>query len=66
MKVRLKQLRSQKGLTQKGAAKELGISISYVKKLEMGLQIPSLKISKRIAEFFGCETLDEIFINEAV
>jgi transcriptional regulator with XRE-family HTH domain len=49
---RLKRLRAEKGLTQKGLAAAVsgGLDYTYVGKIERGEQLPSLKILIKISE----------------
>lgn len=49
---RLKRLRTEKGLTQKGLAAAVsgGLDYTYIGKIERGEQLPSLKILIRISE----------------
>lgn len=49
---RLKRLRTDKGLTQKGLAAEVsgGLDYTYIGKIERGEQLPSLKILVKISE----------------
>ena len=61
MLINLKKLRSTKQLTQKEAAVLLGISVSFVKKLEAGKKNPSIETVKKIADAFGCESINEVF-----
>lgn len=49
----LAELRALRGLTQRGMAKQLGISASAVALYELGLRTPSLQRAKLIAQFFG-------------
>lgn len=49
---RLKRLRTERGLTQKGLAASIsgGLDYTYIGKIERGDQLPSLKILIRISE----------------
>lgn len=60
MKIKMKQLRTSKGWTQKRTALELGVSLDYVKSVEIGRCIPSLQMAKKISSTFGCECIDQI------
>lgn len=60
MRVKLKQLRKEKGWTQAVAAQELKCSLDYVKSVETGRCTPSLPMAIKIAHVFGCESIDEI------
>jgi transcriptional regulator with XRE-family HTH domain len=67
---RLKRLRTDKGLTQKGLAAAVsgGLDYTYIGKIERGEQLPSLKILVKISEalsvplgsFFPDETIATI------
>lgn len=49
----LKEYRSNKKLTGRAAAKEIGISHNYLFEIENGLRNPSGKLAHKIAEFYG-------------
>ncbi len=49
---RIKLLRTAMGVQQDELANKLGISRSYLSQIEKGKKEPSLKILKRIAEYF--------------
>jgi transcriptional regulator with XRE-family HTH domain len=67
---RLKKLRTEKGLTQKGLAATVrgGLDYTYIGKIERGEQLPSLKILLKISEalsvpvssFFPDETVSAV------
>jgi putative transcriptional regulator len=65
MKLRLKQLRVDSRWTQPELAFKLGVSITYVQKLESGKKTPGFKLAKKIADVFGCKSIDEVLQNEA-
>ena len=52
---KLKKLRIEKGLTQKGLAAKIhnGVDYTYIGKLERGQQLPSLKVLLGISETFS-------------
>jgi transcriptional regulator with XRE-family HTH domain len=52
---RLKKLRMERGLTQKGLAAKIkdGVDYTYIGKIERGQQLPSLKVLHRISETFS-------------
>lgn len=58
--IKLRELRKKKGWTQTEVAEKLGISVSYVKKLESGARGSTIKLAQKVATLFGCETIDEI------
>ena len=60
MKIRLKEMRTSKGWTQNETAINAGISLDYVRSLEIGRATPSLKIALRLKNAFGCQYIDEI------
>jgi transcriptional regulator with XRE-family HTH domain len=60
MKVRMKQLRTEKGWSQQKLAEELGMSIDFVRSIEICRSLPSLKSARRIADVFELKTIDEI------
>lgn len=51
--MRIKQLRLQKGLSQKEFAKRLGVSQAYVAMIEAEKRIPTLKLALKIAAVLG-------------
>jgi len=52
---RIKQLRKQKGFSQKALAQGIGISNTYLSDIEIGRTDPSLKVLIKIAEVLGVE-----------
>ena len=48
--LRIKELRIQKGLTRKELAKKADISISWLKHIENGENLPSIRTLAKIAE----------------
>lgn len=53
MRVKMRQLRIEKGYTQAGLAKELGISSSHYSQVEEGNKQPSLNLGLRIKKTLG-------------
>nr|RDS94083.1 XRE family transcriptional regulator [Cereibacter sphaeroides f. sp. denitrificans] len=53
MRVRLKELRKSKGLTQEQLADIVGSSKSYISEIESGKKFPSGRLLKAIAEAVG-------------
>ena len=45
--------REDRGLTREQAYPGLGMSLSYLTALELGLRVPSVAVIIRIAEFYG-------------
>ena len=50
---RLKELRQEKGLSQRALARELKVSQAAIARWEAGLQIPTIEIAMVIAKYFG-------------
>lgn len=46
-------LRNEKGLSQRGLAKAVGLKPSTIAMYELGERTPSLSNAKKIAKFFG-------------
>ncbi|NLY08564.1 MAG: helix-turn-helix domain-containing protein [Tissierellia bacterium] len=59
----LKQLRLEKGLTQKEVAEQIGVSQQQWSQYEKGEAYPRISTAKEIADFFG-STVDEIFLQK--
>lgn len=57
---KIKVLRAEKDLTQEDLAIDLGVNRSTILEIERGTFNPSLKLSFKIAKYFG-KTVDEIF-----
>ena len=57
--MRLKELRESHGLTLTELAYLIGVTPSYISKLERGTRNPSLRVLQKLADLFGC-TIDEI------
>lgn len=54
--LRIKSLRTEKGLTQEKLAESLGISVEYVGKIERGKRTPSLDLVIAMSKFFHVST----------
>jgi putative transcriptional regulator len=52
--------RGKSGITKAALARRLGVSRSYITKLEQGTAQPSLELALRIACYFGC-SVEEVF-----
>ena len=50
----------KKGISKAHLARQVGVSRSYITKIEHGKQHPSARVMFRIADYFGCR-VDEIF-----
>ena len=55
----IKRIREDKAMSQDSLAKEVGVTQSYIAKIENGLKIPSMAAGKTIAKVLGC-TMDEL------
>ena len=61
IKDKLRKAREQKGVSQRQAAAEMGISHNYYNELETGkYDNPTLFFMQAIAEYYNC-SLDELF-----
>jgi DNA-binding XRE family transcriptional regulator len=49
-------------MTQKDLAKELGITVSWLSKIENGKQIPNMSLAVRLAFALHCK-VDDLFYN---
>ena len=56
MNIKLKQLRSEKGLSQKEIAKIIGVSVSAYSNYEQGIREPSYDILIKLAKFYDVTT----------
>ncbi|WP_457751749.1 helix-turn-helix transcriptional regulator [Thermococcus sp.] len=63
MKNRLRELREERGLTQEELAKALGVTRQTIIAIERGRYDPSLRLTFKIARFFG-RAIEDIFIYE--
>lgn len=53
MKERLKQLREEKGVTQKDVAKAIGVTTSAYANYEQGIREPSIDILKNLCKYYN-------------
>ncbi|MGH2359406.1 MAG: helix-turn-helix domain-containing protein [bacterium] len=51
--MKIKQLREQRGLTQKRLAKKAGLSLGYLARLEIGMHDPPLSTVAKLAKALG-------------
>lgn len=65
MRNRLKQIRSEKGITQEELAKAVGITRPYLSDIERGIKTPGGHIIIRIANYFKLP-VEEIFFENDV
>lgn len=61
--IRLKELRSNKGISQAKLAKDLGVSVGAVGNWESGIRLPDAKTIQRIADYFNT-TIDYLLGRE--
>jgi len=61
--IRLKQLRTDKHLTQAQVAKRIGVTASMVSSYETDIRLPSYEVMIRIADLFGV-TVDYLLCRE--
>lgn len=54
--LRIKSLRTEKGLTQEKLAEALGVSLEHIGKIERGKRTPSLDLVIAMAKFFHVST----------
>lgn len=59
---KIKELRTEKGVTQIEISNFLGITNDYFSMIERGERSPGFKLSKKIADYFDA-TIDEIFFS---
>ncbi|ALY08093.1 HTH-type transcriptional regulator [Bacillus phage vB_BhaS-171] len=50
---KLKALREKKNLSQRDVAEEVGISFSYVSKIERGEKVPTMGVFKNLCDLYG-------------
>lgn len=62
MQISLKAARVNAGLTQKNAAKKIGVSLSSIKNYESGKSFPDVRVIKRIETVYGISYRDIIFL----
>ncbi|MDR4468446.1 MAG: helix-turn-helix transcriptional regulator [Nitrospira sp.] len=54
--------RRPRGVSKASLARRLGISRSYVTRLEQGKVAPCLELALRIAQYFGCAVEDVFYV----
>jgi len=57
---RLAELRKKRGLTQEQLAEKLGVHVTHIAKIEIGLRLPSVQLLKKISEVLDA-SLDDLF-----
>ena len=55
----LRELRLRKGYTQERLAEKCGLSVNYVRRMEIGWSNPTLRVVSRLTAALGC-TLDDL------
>ncbi|MFA5745887.1 MAG: helix-turn-helix transcriptional regulator [archaeon] len=63
MKTKIKELRARFNLTQEDLANKIGVRRETILFIESGRYNPSLKLAKKIVNFFN-EKIDDVFIFE--
>ena len=63
LKNRIKEMRSELGLSQAQLAEMVGVSRNTISSIETGKYNPSLELAFAISDFFG-KRIEEIFIYE--
>ncbi len=56
LRTRITELRKEKGLSQVGLAKELGVDCSTIAKYETGDRLPDVVMLCKVADYFGVST----------
>ena len=56
--LRLRDVRTKRGLTQQALAELAGMSLTYLNNLEHGLKVPSLTTILRLAVALNCKVID--------
>ena len=64
MKMKIKEIRVKKGVTQLELAKKLGVSRSTVAMWEAGINTPNASKIPEISRVLGCESIDELFFED--
>jgi putative transcriptional regulator len=64
VKNRVRQLRSDRGLSQSQLASVMGVSRQTINSIEQGRYTPSLALAMRLARHFA-STVEEVFDDEA-
>ncbi len=64
MELTLRAARTNKGLSQKKAAKLIGISVETLSNYERGIRFPDVPVIKKIEEVYGVEYKYLIFLTQ--
>ena len=62
MKLTLKAIRINKGLSQEEASRRIGVSVDTLGNYERGITYPDVPILKKIEKVYGVEYKDIIFL----
>ena len=57
-KEKLVQLRTARGISQEALAREIGVSQVFIVYMENGYKEPSIKVLRRLANYFNCSMDD--------
>lgn len=62
--MKIKEIRTEKGVTQLELAKKLGVSRSTVAMWEAGINTPNASKIPEISKALGCKSIDELFFED--
>lgn len=62
--VRIKQLRKNKKWTQEDLAEKIGLHSTYISRIELGKQFPSLEVLLKISQTFETDITELFFYKE--
>lgn len=65
MRIKIKELRSEKGWTQFQTAIESGVSVDMIRSIEIGRTLPGLVTALKLKKALGCNYIEDL-IDEAV
>ena len=63
MKIKIEEIRKEKGIRQEEFAKSMGVSRQTISSLENGRYNPSIILAYKIAKYFDM-TIEEVFVFE--
>lgn len=61
MKLKVGEVRRQKGMTQREAAELLGISRGYLSQIERNKKMPSLTLARNMMHIWGLKGIEDLF-----
>ena len=64
IKINLREIRKQKGLTQKELAKLSGVSVAYISMLELQKRLPTIFILVNLAKVLNVKVGDLVAVTE--